>query len=74
MHGSPSSPQDIDWSMHYPAFAVKPVGERTPPAMIKNVEIADIGCGFGGLLVALSPIFPETLMLGTFSRLSQAKL
>jgi hypothetical protein len=28
------------------------------------VEIADIGCGFGGLLVALSPLFPNTLMLG----------
>ena len=30
----------------------------------KNVEIADIGCGFGGLLFALAPKFPETLILG----------
>lgn len=28
------------------------------------VEIADIGCGFGGLLVALAPKFPDTLLLG----------
>lgn len=25
---------------------------------------ADVGCGFGGLLIALAPLFPETLMLG----------
>lgn len=33
-------------------------------ALSKNVEIADIGCGFGGLLFALAPKFPETLILG----------
>jgi tRNA (guanine-N7-)-methyltransferase len=32
--------------------------------MSKVVEVADIGCGFGGLLVALSPLLPDTLMLG----------
>ena len=34
--------------------------------MTKQIEIADIGCGFGGLLTALSPLFPETLMIGRF--------
>ncbi|KAJ1966330.1 tRNA (guanine-N(7)-)-methyltransferase (tRNA(m7G46)-methyltransferase) [Dispira parvispora] len=29
-----------------------------------KVEFADLGCGYGGLLVGLAPIFPETLMLG----------
>lgn len=32
--------------------------------LIKDVEVADIGCGFGGLLVALAPKLPDTLMLG----------
>lgn len=32
--------------------------------LVKNVEIADIGCGFGGLLVALAPLMPDTLMVG----------
>ena len=32
--------------------------------MARQVEMADIGCGFGGLLVALSPLFPDTLMIG----------
>ena len=28
------------------------------------IEFADVGCGYGGLLVALAPLFPETLMIG----------
>lgn len=30
----------------------------------KDVEVADIGCGFGGLLFALAPKLPNTLLLG----------
>ncbi|KAI9607236.1 hypothetical protein H4Q26_005753 [Puccinia striiformis f. sp. tritici PST-130] len=30
----------------------------------KVVEFADVGCGFGGLLMAMAPLFPEKLMLG----------
>eukprot|EP01135_Chromosphaera_perkinsii_P003634 Nk52_evm13s250 gene=Nk52_evmTU13s250 len=37
-----------------------PVPEISDP----KVEFADIGCGYGGLLVELSPLFPKTLMLG----------
>jgi tRNA (guanine-N7-)-methyltransferase len=29
-----------------------------------QVRFADVGCGFGGLLVKLSPMFPDTLMVG----------
>src|SRR5579871_1247997 len=42
----------MDWSPHYPAHPDK------------NVTIADIGCGFGGLLFALAPLFPDQLLLG----------
>src|SRR5579859_7355547 len=45
----------MDWTTHYPAYF---------PSTDKKVEIADIGCGFGGLLVSLAPLFPESLMLG----------
>ncbi|KAF5341840.1 hypothetical protein D9611_001732 [Ephemerocybe angulata] len=48
----PASPADIDWSQHYPAH----------PGKVP--EFADVGCGFGGLLIALAPQFPDTLMLG----------
>jgi tRNA (guanine-N7-)-methyltransferase len=50
----PSSPRDIDWATHYPAYANT---EKLP-------EFADVGCGFGGLLITLAPLFPDTLMLG----------
>ncbi|KAI6125144.1 putative methyltransferase [Pisolithus croceorrhizus] len=50
----PISPQAMDWSEHFPAFVNT---GKTP-------EFADIGCGFGGLLIALAPLFPDTLMLG----------
>lgn len=48
----PSSPDSIDWSSHYPAF----VNQRP--------SFADIGCGFGGLLITLAPQFPDTLIIG----------
>lgn len=48
----------MNWSTLYPAH---------PTA---RVEFADIGCGFGGLLTALAPQFPETLMLGMEIRIS----
>ena len=50
----PPSPDRFDWDAHYPAFA----GSGKTP------EFADVGCGFGGLLIALAPLFPNTLMLG----------
>lgn len=31
---------------------------------LAQVEFADIGCGYGGLLVALAPLYPNTLMVG----------
>lgn len=40
----------MDWSAHYPS--------GQPP------EWADIGCGFGGLLISLAPLYPNTGMLG----------
>lgn len=52
----PVCPSTVDWSVHYPKYFP---GEKT-----KKVEFADIGCGYGGLLVSLSQAFPDTLMLG----------
>ncbi|KAL0063724.1 tRNA (guanine-N(7)-)-methyltransferase (tRNA(m7G46)-methyltransferase) [Marasmius tenuissimus] len=50
----PKSPQHMNWDTHYPAF----VGTgRTP-------EFADIGCGFGGLMIALATLYPDVLVLG----------
>lgn len=66
----------MDWTKHYPAFKEeeeKSDEGSTPyknvPSVtniIKKVEIADIGCGFGGLLFALAPKLSDTLILGPF--------
>lgn len=55
----PVSPQDMDWSKLYPYYKNAENGQMT-----KKVTIADIGCGFGGLMIDLSPAFPEGLILG----------
>lgn len=66
---SPISPEHMDWSTHFPTFVdpdptkLSLTGSRK---LTRDVEIADIGCGFGGLLIALSPLLPETLMVGEF--------
>lgn len=48
----PISPTQFDHTVHYPQFPNK------------KIEFADIGCGFGGLLISLSTLFPQTLMIG----------
>ncbi|KAH9995738.1 putative methyltransferase [Russula vinacea] len=51
-HANPFS----DHNLEYPASPDE-VDWSTP-------EFADVGCGFGGLLIALAPLYPDTLMLG----------
>lgn len=43
----------MDWTTLFPS---KPADAK--------VEFADVGCGYGGLLVALAPLYPEIYMLG----------
>ena len=73
----------MDWASLYPKYAKHPKKEtgeeqneshdttveeqRKANAITQNVEIADIGCGFGGLLFALAPKFPDTLILGRYT-------
>ena len=66
---SPATPDDMDWSKLYPAYAIEKEKEgqeegKSVGKISKQVEVADIGCGFGGLLFALAPKMPETLLLG----------
>lgn len=62
------------YAVKHPSQAAKEAVDESEPgyeedqtktkAISKDVEIADIGCGFGGLLFALAPKFPDTLVLG----------
>lgn len=69
----PESPAAFNWAELYPAYAVQedsenqdamPAQEKSVGKISKQVEVADIGCGFGGLLFALAPKMPDTLLLG----------
>ncbi|KAL0893986.1 hypothetical protein ABMA27_014060 [Loxostege sticticalis] len=53
----PAHPDEYEWSALYPILKDQNHEE-------KKVEFLDVGCGYGGLLVTLSPMFPDNLMLG----------
>lgn len=55
---SPLTPNEMDWTKYYPE-RVQSNAKNNP-----QVEFADIGCGYGGLLITLSPMFPDNLMIG----------
>lgn len=38
--------------------------QRTYPLQNRSIDILDIGCGYGGLLFALAPAYPQQLILG----------
>ncbi|CAE1325128.1 trmB [Acanthosepion pharaonis] len=57
----PCQPDAMDWSAYYPDFFPS---NQIFNDQVAKVEFADIGCGYGGLLVSLSPLFPDKLMLG----------
>ncbi|CAB0042259.1 unnamed protein product [Trichogramma brassicae] len=59
----PNNPDEMDWTPLYPDFCVKDA-EDDSKQLTKPVEFADIGCGYGGLLVTLSTMFPDNLMVG----------
>eukprot|EP00850_Spirogloea_muscicola_P002792 SM000011S18970 [mRNA] locus=s11:128016:130334:+ [translate_table: standard] len=39
-------------------------GSAAANGEVPRVQFADVGCGFGGLLVTLAPLYPDTLMVG----------
>ena len=47
---------------HYPSFFGNSRGFTSDSQ--SQVEIADVGCGFGGLLVRLSTAYPDKLIIG----------
>lgn len=55
----PISPSHFEYSLHYPQ-----IFPSSNSIVSKKIEFADIGCGFGGLLISISTLFPETLMIG----------
>lgn len=56
----PYTPSDMDWTMdHYPNLTVSTSDDtRIAPTVL------DIGCGFGGLTMALASLLPNDVILG----------
>mmetsp|Transcript_25371 Transcript_25371/g.47901 ORF Transcript_25371/g.47901 Transcript_25371/m.47901 type:complete len:273 (+) Transcript_25371:36-854(+) len=63
----PRTPQDCDWHQLYPDY-FPPKGsagsDTTTTEPSHKVRIADVGCGFGGLLINLAQMFPDKLCVG----------
>lgn len=77
---SPVCPDQMDWATYYPAYFATKGGAPEPMDIATSsaddlggaiafrktgiVDVVDIGCGFGGLLVALGPRLPTSVILG----------
>ena len=60
-HSNPLAHHTFD----YPTRPTNQVwDEKYPQRGDREVEILDIGCGYGGLLIQLSKHFPKSLLLG----------
>eukprot|EP00798_Chlamydomonas_sp_ICE-L_P007848 gene7848-1054_t len=57
----PKGPSEMDWSKHFPKHFEGVAPDATEKPLVR---FADIGCGFGGLLIKLATIYPDTLMVG----------
>ena len=75
----PKNPDYANWKEHYPSFfgiannnndkivvntGKFAVNYETAEKHEKVPTILDIGCGYGGLMFALEPHFPDKLILG----------
>ncbi|KAL9030306.1 MAG: hypothetical protein Q9196_001556 [Gyalolechia fulgens] len=77
----PVSPDLMDWASHYPAYIAAATDQRDTKDSLepdfrplkKDVTVADIGCGFGGLLVALAPKLQDELLIGMEIRMQVAE-
>lgn len=75
----PGHPKYVDWKQHFPKYYggndeenVKiHCNTETYPCNYSHyyndpsqVRIIDVGCGYGGLLFGLAPLFPNQLIFG----------
>jgi tRNA (guanine-N7-)-methyltransferase len=54
----PTHPSKMDWSSHYPNLTSSEPSKKIVPTVL------DVGCGFGGLTIALATLLPEQVILG----------
>jgi len=59
----PPSPNKMNWHPFYPKH-FHPNGDPVDPHDVRKVEVVDVGCGYGGMSMALATLLPESLVLG----------
>lgn len=57
----PLTPAKMNWHPFYPEFFSE---DGKAKDNIHKVDIVDVGCGYGGMSMALSELFPSSLVLG----------
>jgi len=69
----PATPNDVDWSAFFPPNGEANDDEKgsavestalTQASASTHPTIVDVGCGFGGLTVALAQLYPNERSLG----------
>ncbi|KAI0977913.1 hypothetical protein GJ496_009528 [Pomphorhynchus laevis] len=68
-HSNPYSDHFLDVSLCPDDFCIRNLYPNLQNNSSKKVTMIDIGCGYGGLLFALSKMYPEDLILGVEIRL-----
>jgi tRNA G46 methylase TrmB len=61
---SPIKPQEYKWEREYREFLSASIHANSAEKPL--VQFADVGCGFGGLLIRLAQLFPRNLVVGIF--------
>jgi len=59
----PTSPSQMNWHPFYPKH-FNTDGTSVEEEGGKKVEVLDVGCGYGGMSIALSPLLQDSLILG----------
>eukprot|EP01025_Chloroclados_australasicus_P062492 TRINITY_DN820_c0_g1_i5.p1 TRINITY_DN820_c0_g1~~TRINITY_DN820_c0_g1_i5.p1 ORF type:complete len:529 (+),score=47.86 TRINITY_DN820_c0_g1_i5:84-1670(+) len=60
----PPKPDAVDWSELYPKIFPTDQSSSSANVVPKQVDMVDVGCGFGGFLIRLSELYPDKLVLG----------
>jgi len=61
----PLKPDEMDWSLYFPYYAKDSIkNNKNKDNRFPLVNFVDVGCGFGGLTIALSTLFPDKITLG----------
>uniref|UniRef100_A0A6U0J4P5 tRNA (guanine-N(7)-)-methyltransferase n=2 Tax=Micromonas pusilla TaxID=38833 RepID=A0A6U0J4P5_MICPS len=59
---TPIKPQEYKWEREYREFLSASIHANSAEKPL--VQFADVGCGFGGLLIRLAQLFPRNLVVG----------